>query len=108
MLVNMSTTASHSSHILSHINSVHDSTTCLFNYSLTLSPILRLGLSGALFQSNCPSKTLCAPLSPIHASSPAHLSFLFYHQMVFGDGSRLCTSGGRSFHKSGLLEAAAR
>ena len=96
--------------ILSHISSVHESTTCFSKYSLILSPILRLGLASALFPSNFPSKALYEHLFPYSCPKPrpSLFFFLFHHQMVFGDGSRLYISDGRSLHKYGLLEAVAR
>ena len=92
--------------ILSHINPVHASITYYLKDSLTL-PSLRLGLSSAHIPSSFPTKTLYASLFPPYVSQAKPTSFYLecYHQMIYGEGSRLCTSDGRSLHKSGLLEA---
>jgi len=64
--------------ILSHISSVHESTTCFSKYSLILSPILRLGLASALFPSNFPSKALYEHLFPYSCPKPRPSLFFFY------------------------------
>jgi hypothetical protein len=63
--------------ILSQLDPVHTPTSQFLKIHHTLSARPRLGLSGGLFSSGFPTKTPYTPLlSPISATSPAHLILL--------------------------------